>query len=504
MSPVGTPFVQQKLLPIVLLTATALAAGFLASRAAAQEWTGFAPEGWATGYAPPGPYLPGNRLPVPGPPVTPTQVSRPASWPGTVAGPRQWNPPSDDDSRQSWAAEYPQTAPIGYPAEQTSVPAYPRTSADAAEDPFQGRTNRWPPGYSSQYPQPSYGSGFPGEGISQPPQPPVATPMEPCESAQILARVGSQVILACEVVPAVDEALSRYKDQIPSHQLEIQRRLLIEQQLKIPIETELIYLDARRSIPEENLPHVEKTLADQFEKSELKSLMEKAEVQTRRELDEKLQSMGSSLERRKKAFIKRALAQTWVREQLNFKEEPTYDQIWEYYSQNREEFKRPTRARWEELMVSFAKYPSKGEAYAAIAGMGDQVRAGVPWDQVARRLSDGTTASEGGRRDWTHKGSLVCEELDRALFGLPVQGLSPIIESESGLHIIRVIEREMGGYVPFSEAQTKIRPKIHEQQSAQQLRKYVARLREQIPVWTVFDDPPRDQQVSSRDGQPQR
>jgi hypothetical protein len=305
-------------------------------------------------------------------------------------------------------------------------------------------------------------------------------------------------------LPAIDELLAPYKDRIPSRQLELQRKLLIEQQLKVPIETRLIYLDACRKIPKENLPHVEKTLGEQFEKSELPKMLKDTNVETRWELDQKLRGMGTSLERRKQAFVQRALAQSWAHEQLKLDEEMTYDEMLEYYRQHLEEFDRPVRARWDELMVRLSKYRSKEEAHAAIVQMGNQVLAGVPFADVAKGRSDGPTASEGGVRDWTHQGSLVCEELDRALFGLPVGQLSPILESDDGLHIIRVTERELGGRTPFAEAQAEIRPKIRQQRAKRQWEAYVARLREQIPVWTIFDGQAGGEQVSGRKVLPRR
>ena len=69
-------------------------------------------------------------------------------------------------------------------------------------------------------------------------------------------------------------------------------------------------------------------------------------------------------------------------------------------------------------------------------------RMGAPFPEIARSGSDGVTASDGGARDWTTQGSLVSKKLDEALFGLPVGELSPILEDEYGLHIVRVTERE--------------------------------------------------------------
>lgn len=328
--------------------------------------------------------------------------------------------------------------------------------------------------------------------------------MEPCEGVQVLGWVGPEMILASEVMPAVDELIAQNIDRIPPDQLETQRRLLVEQRLKVPIETKLIYLDARRAIPKENLPRVEKSLGEQFEKHELKKMMQRAGVQTRRELDQKLRSMGTSLERTKQAFVQRALAQTWVRQQLDFDEEVTYEQMLEYYRQHPAEFQRPARVRWEELMVRFSEHPDKAAAYAAIAEMGNRVLGGAPLSEVAKSKSDGTTASEGGLRDWTTKGSLVCEVLDEALFELPVGRLSPILESDHGFHIVRVIQREPHRWVPFREAQVEIEPKIRRQRIKEELQAYVARLKKQIPVWTIFDEQPPREEVTGRSGYPRR
>jgi len=158
-----------------------------------------------------------------------------------------------------------------------------------------------------------------------------------------------------------------------------------------------------------------------------------------------------------------------------------------YYRQHQDEFTTPARARWEELMVGFSKHPSKSAAGEAIARLGNRVCAGEPFAEVARNGSDGITASDGGQWKWTTKGALVCEALDRALFELPVGRLSPLLESETGFHIIRVIEREDAQVAPFLEAQVEIKKKMSEERRQKQIREYLAKLQARTPVWTVFD-----------------
>lgn len=344
-------------------------------------------------------------------------------------------------------------------------------------------------------------AGYPPPGPARPPCDPV--PLQPCEGAKILARVGSDIVLASEVMAGIDEMIERNRGRMPEDELQRQRELLIRQRLRQQIETKLIYGDAKRAIPEERFPEIEKSLRKQFEETELPSMMERGGVATRQELDEKLRQLGTSLEREKRTFVQRALAREWVRQQVKPDEEITYDQMLEYYRNHLADFERPARARWEELMVRFSESASRADAHGTIAWMGNQVLRGVPFADVAKRYSDGVTASEGGNRNWTTKGALVCAALDQALFGLPVGRLSPILESEKGFHIVRVIEREEATRTPFLEAQVEIQSEIRRQRIQQELEGYVARLRKTVPVWTIFDGQP-ESEISRRHGGPLR
>ena len=57
------------------------------------------------------------------------------------------------------------------------------------------------------------------------------------------------------------------------------------------------------------------------------------------------------------------------------------------------------------------------------------------------------------------------------------------------LHIVRVVEREPAGRVPFLEAQVGIRENLLEERRKAASDEYLAKLKARTPVWTVFDDP---------------
>jgi parvulin-like peptidyl-prolyl isomerase len=166
------------------------------------------------------------------------------------------------------------------------------------------------------------------------------------------------------------------------------------------------------------------------------------------------------------------------------------------------EFETPPQVRWEELMVRFNKYPNKEAAQNAIVEMGNQVFHGAPLADVAKKGSDGITAKDGGLRDWTSKGSLVSESLDRTLFGLPIGQLSQIIETEQGYHIIRVRDRKDTVRTPFVEAQVSIRNKLKDQKTKEQLQEFLAKIEKVTTVTYFMDGAPR--QASTAQALPYR
>jgi len=65
--------------------------------------------------------------------------------------------------------------------------------------------------------------------------------------------------------------------------------------------------------------------------------------------------------------------------------------------------------------------------------------------------------------------------------------MSPILEDETGLHIVRIVEREDAYRTPFEEIQGEIREQLKNEHKQARLKEFVERLREEIPVSTVFD-----------------
>jgi len=311
---------------------------------------------------------------------------------------------------------------------------------------------------------------------------------QPFQPAQIVAIVGDQPILAGDLLPEIDQMLAPHKEQMSAREYDRQRTMLMKRLLTRAVESKLLYLEFLRKIPAENVPKIMEDLNAQFDKSELEAALEKAKVSNAAELDAHLRRFGSSLAVQRRSFAEQVLGHQMLRQNIDYDKEITHDEMLDYYRQHQADYAVEPKARWEQLMVRHSKFRTRAEAYQALADMGNEVLGGAPLSAVARRSSHGPNAGEGGRYDWTTKGSLRSTAADNALFTLPVGRLSRILEDEDSFRIIRVIERHEAGHVPFEEAQVKIKEKIRRKKISRQVKAYLERQREQTRIWTIFDE----------------
>ncbi|MCA9247360.1 MAG: peptidyl-prolyl cis-trans isomerase [Planctomycetales bacterium] len=318
-----------------------------------------------------------------------------------------------------------------------------------------------------------------------------ASPAELIERGEILAWVGSEPILAGDVLPSVNELLTQNAEQLagaPEVEIEKLKRMLMQREVTRMIDNKLLLLEAKRNIPKENLDGVFQRIGDEFEKSQIDRLYKTTNTSTRSQLDAYLRSLGSSIAQQRQNFQERMLGTQWLRQQVKTETEITHQQMLKYYWEHIDDYEHEAQARWEELSVDFARFNNKAEAYAKLAELGNAVFQGANFQELAKAESHGLTSAEGGQYDWTTRGALVSEELNRALFTLPVGQLSPILESATSFHIVRVIERVDAGRKPFLEAQVDIKKTLEEEFAKGQLESFLKGLRKDTRVWTVFDD----------------
>jgi hypothetical protein len=310
------------------------------------------------------------------------------------------------------------------------------------------------------------------------------------EAALVVARVGPEVVLEADLLtPKALEWLEKVSPGLPPEKIRELRLQICRQVIDQHIETLLVYVDACREIPADKLPEIRKNVDQAFDEQQLPRMMEEEGVASSLEFEQRLRQRGMTLERMRKMFFERGLAQEWLRKNVGGDEEIPHAELIAWYQNHLADYEFPARARFEVLTVKMGLKRSRAAAWDMLAAMGNEVLGGRPFTEVAKSRSEGPTAAQGGGFDWTNRGSLASKQLDEAIFTLPVGELSAIIEDGEAIHIVRVIERKEAGRTSFLEAQVGIREQLVLDKRRQASDDYLARLRARTPVWTVFDDP---------------
>lgn len=327
-----------------------------------------------------------------------------------------------------------------------------------------------------------------------------STEVRPLQECEVIARVNSEVILACEIEWQVrllfEQKLGPGTSQqmLNSPMFIEAREGLLKSLILGRIEMALLYADFRSKAPQADMNAIKKQLETPFEETEVPRLIESTGVKDRAELETKLMSLGTSLNERRDDFFRTIIARQWLQQSVKISKEVTHEQLVEFYQSHEADYAQPERVRWEELMVRFEKYPSKSEAYAALAVLGNQAYAAAAstaageaaFGALAPEHSDGFTAEEGGGYDWTSQGSLASPAIEKALFETPTGQMSGIVEGPTGFHILRVIERKEAGPTPFSEVQAKIREDLYKERFDRAINEKVTELKRTARIWTKF------------------
>jgi len=329
---------------------------------------------------------------------------------------------------------------------------------------------------------------------ASPTEPPPAEPPLPeatsLEAALVVARVGPEVVLEADLLtPKALEWIAQVSPGIPPEKVRELRLQICKQVIDQHVETLLVYVDACREIPEDKLPEIRKTVDKAFDENQLPDMMASEGVSNSLEFERRLRERGTSLDRMKKMFFERGLAQEWLRKNAGEIDEIPHAELIAYYQKHLADYDIQARAKFEIVTVKTGLKRSRDAAWDILAGMGNEVLGGRPFEEVAKSRSEGPTASTGGKYDWTTQGSLAAQKVNEAIFSLPVGELSSIIEDGEALHIVRVTERQPAGRTPFLDAQVDIRKSLVETKRKIKFEEYLSKLRARTPVWTVFDDP---------------
>ena len=319
---------------------------------------------------------------------------------------------------------------------------------------------------------PRYGSNVdnPAPQLNLPPLPPALTPHGTVVE-DIVVRVDDQIISRSDVARAEQQMQEEAaQSNVPAAELaQRQRDMLrdmIDQQLLLARAKELgLNADA----------DVIRQLDDIRKQNKMDSLDD---------LEKAARQQGVNFEDFKAKIRNQILAQQVVRDEVGRRLQMTEAEEKRYYEEHLKDFDQPEQIRLSEILVPLAETASQAEieqGQQKANGIKTQVMQGADFAALAKKVSGGPSAAQGGELGLFKRGALA-PVLEEQTFNLkPGESTQPI-RTRQGFVILKVEDHIAVGPAPMKSVQPQIQEAMYVAQMQPAMRAYLSKLREQSYV----------------------
>jgi len=154
-------------------------------------------------------------------------------------------------------------------------------------------------------------------------------------------------------------------------------------------------------------------------------------------------------------------------------------EIREYYEENLEQFEKDDQVKL--LGITIRKSVSKDKTEDKEAKVkADQILAnlkrGSDFETIATTQSEDFQASTGGDYGFVSRGELA-SEIDEIIFALKTSQLSPVIETEVGFHVFKVVEKLAKEKKSLEDVRKNIRDAIYRDKARKRFQEWVNELK---------------------------
>ena len=164
--------------------------------------------------------------------------------------------------------------------------------------------------------------------------------------------------------------------------------------------------------------------------------------------------------------------------------EPSEDEIRAHFEAHKDEYAKEAQVCAQHILISpKSDLPdAKLEAIGTLNQIRARIATGADFAAEAAAHSDCPSGKQaGGSLGWFSRGMMV-KEFDETVFAMPVGGLSDIIETQFGFHIIFKAGEEPAGAPEFDEIHDQVRDFIRHAKRGEAIEVFVDELRDKADI----------------------
>jgi len=273
----------------------------------------------------------------------------------------------------------------------------------------------------------------------------------PAELPEIVARVNGEAITRADLQKAVQTIEAQNGGEVPPEQRDRVLRGVLDQLVSFKLLTQ----EARGR----NLTVAETDIDARM--SQLQSQFPSEEA-----FRQALQQQQMTTEQLRSDARAEMLVTKMLQTDIEPKVAVTAAQVQDFYDKNPDRFKQAERVRASHILLRVpeqADEATRAAVRSRAANVLKEVRAGKDFADLARQYSeDPGSAPSGGDLNYFQRGQMV-GPFDTAVFAMKVGDVSEIVETQFGLHIIRLADRQPERVVPLDEVRTQVQQFLENQ-----------------------------------------
>jgi len=148
------------------------------------------------------------------------------------------------------------------------------------------------------------------------------------------------------------------------------------------------------------------------------------------------------------------------------------DEITAYYNDNPEKFSTPLRIKVRHILVD-----TEEEAGSVLG----RIKKGEDFAELAKTLSKCPSAKKGGDLGWISKGRMD-PAFEKAAFEMEKDGISDVVKSSFGFHIIQVQDKKPATVKELSEVKSSIERILKQESMEDALEQLKAKIKQEITI----------------------
>jgi peptidyl-prolyl cis-trans isomerase SurA len=228
----------------------------------------------------------------------------------------------------------------------------------------------------------------------------------------------------------------------------------------------------------------------------LNEIRKQYNLATLEDLEKSAREQGVSYEDFKANIRNGIITQEVMRNEVGSRISATPGEVQRYFEAHKQEYAQPESVRLSEILISTGtpapsatepggEQSADAQTLEAAKRKADDIEAklfaGGDFSQLARNLSDGPTASEGGDLGQFRRGALA-KVLEDKTFALKAGQFTEPIRTKQGFVILKVVQHIPGGVPEFKDVQQDVEQNFYMSRMEPAMRDYLTKMREQAYI----------------------